>query len=72
MNFYGPIRCSKAVMPYMRKQKSGHIINVSSVGGIVGSPVNEIYCAAKFALEGLNRKPCKLPGTLFWDQCITN
>jgi len=53
VNFYGPVRCSKAVMPYMRKQKSGHIINVSSVGGIVGSPVNEIYCAAKFALEGL-------------------
>jgi len=53
VNFYGPIRCSKAVMPHMRIQKSGHIINVSSVGGIVGSPVNEIYCAAKFALEGL-------------------
>lgn len=53
VNFYGPIRCSKAVMPFMRRQKSGHIINVSSVGGIVGSPVNEIYCAAKFALEGL-------------------
>lgn len=53
VNFYGPIRCSKAVMPFMRKQKSGHIINISSVGGIVGSPVNEIYCAAKFALEGL-------------------
>jgi NAD(P)-dependent dehydrogenase (short-subunit alcohol dehydrogenase family) len=53
VNFYGPIRCCKAVMPYMRKQKSGHIINISSVGGIVGSPVNEIYCAAKFALEGL-------------------
>ncbi|NQV76446.1 MAG: SDR family oxidoreductase [Bacteroidetes bacterium] len=53
VNFYGPIRCSKAVMPQMRKQRSGHIINISSVGGIVGSPVNEIYCAAKFALEGL-------------------
>lgn len=54
INFYGVIRCCKAVMPYMRNQKSGHIINVSSVGGIVGSPVNEIYCAAKFALEGLS------------------
>jgi NAD(P)-dependent dehydrogenase (short-subunit alcohol dehydrogenase family) len=53
VNFYGSIRCCKAVMPYMRKQKTGHIINISSVGGIVGSPVNEIYCAAKFALEGL-------------------
>lgn len=54
VNFYGVIRCCKAVMPYMRQQKSGHIINVSSVGGLVGSPVNEIYCAAKFALEGLS------------------
>ena len=53
VNFYGPIRCSKAVLPIMRKQKSGHIINISSVGGLVGQPVNEIYCAAKFALEGL-------------------
>lgn len=54
INFYGPIRCCKAVLPYMRKQKSGHIINISSVGGLVGQPVNEIYCAAKFALEGLS------------------
>lgn len=53
INFYGVIRCSKAVLPLMRKQKSGHIINISSVGGLVGQPVNEIYCAAKFALEGL-------------------
>lgn len=53
VNFYGPIRCCKAVLPYMRKQRSGHIINISSVGGIVGQPVNEIYCAAKFALEGM-------------------
>ncbi len=36
----------------MRKQQRGHIINISSVGGLVGQPGNEIYCAAKFALEG--------------------
>ncbi len=53
VNFYGVIRCCKAVLPQMRQQKSGHIINISSVGGLVGQPVNEIYCAAKFALEGL-------------------
>ena len=53
VNFYGVIRCTKAVLPFMRRQRSGHIINISSVGGIVGQPVNEIYCAAKFALEGL-------------------
>ncbi len=53
INFYGVIRCAKAVLPIMRKHQSGHIINISSVGGLVGQPVNEIYCAAKFALEGL-------------------
>ena len=52
VNFYGPLRCIKAVLPQMRKQQSGHLINISSVGGLVGQPVNEIYCAAKFALEG--------------------
>jgi NAD(P)-dependent dehydrogenase (short-subunit alcohol dehydrogenase family) len=52
VNFYGTVRCIKAVLPSMRKQKSGHIINVSSVGGLVGQPLNEIYCAAKFAVEG--------------------
>ncbi|MEO6188007.1 MAG: SDR family oxidoreductase [Ginsengibacter sp.] len=52
INFYGPIRCIRAVLPQMRKQKNGRIINISSVGGLVGQPINEIYCAAKFALEG--------------------
>ena len=52
VNFYGVVRCIKAVLPHMRENRSGHIINVSSVGGMVGQPFNEFYCAAKFALEG--------------------
>ena len=52
VNFMGVVRCTKAVIPYMRKEKSGHIVNISSVGGLVGQPFNEIYCAAKFAVEG--------------------
>jgi NAD(P)-dependent dehydrogenase (short-subunit alcohol dehydrogenase family) len=52
VNFTGVVRCTKAVMPHMRKARSGHIINISSVGGLVGQPFNEIYCAAKFAVEG--------------------
>ncbi|MBF7073429.1 SDR family oxidoreductase [Glaciecola sp. MH2013] len=52
VNFSGVVRCTKAVLPYMRRQGSGHIINVTSVGGLVGQPFNEIYCAAKFAVEG--------------------
>lgn len=52
VNFTGVVRCTKAVLPHMRKQRRGHVITVSSVGGLVGQPFNEIYCAAKFAVEG--------------------
>lgn len=53
INVYGVMRCIKAVLPIMRKQGQGHIVVVSSVGGLVGQPLNEIYCASKFAVEGL-------------------
>ncbi|MFK8009213.1 MAG: SDR family oxidoreductase [Saprospiraceae bacterium] len=52
VNYHGVVRCSKAVIPHMRKARSGHIINITSVGGLVGQPFNELYCAAKFAVEG--------------------
>jgi NAD(P)-dependent dehydrogenase (short-subunit alcohol dehydrogenase family) len=52
VNFMGVMRCTKAVMPHMRAARAGHIITISSVGGLVGQPFNEIYCAAKFAVEG--------------------
>jgi NAD(P)-dependent dehydrogenase (short-subunit alcohol dehydrogenase family) len=52
VNFMGVVRCTKAVMPLMREARRGHIVNISSVGGLVGQPFNEIYCAAKFAVEG--------------------
>jgi len=52
VNLRGVMRCTKAVIPHMRKAASGHIITVSSVGGLVGQPFNEFYCAAKFGVEG--------------------
>ncbi len=52
VNFHGVSRCVKAVLPHMRKARQGHVVNVSSVGGLVGQPFNEYYCAAKFAVEG--------------------
>ena len=52
VNLMGVIRCTKAVIGHMRERRSGHVINVTSVGGLVGQPFNEIYCAAKFAVEG--------------------
>jgi len=51
-NFFGAVRVTKAVLPHMRTAKSGRIINISSVGGLIGQPFNDIYCAAKFALDG--------------------
>ncbi len=52
LNYFGVVRCTKAVLPIMRKNNSGFIINISSIGGLVGQPFNELYCAAKFAVEG--------------------
>ncbi len=52
VNYTGVIRTTKAVLPFMREAKAGHIINVTSVGGLVGQPFNELYCGAKFAVEG--------------------
>ncbi|GAD79975.1 SDR family oxidoreductase [Vibrio ezurae] len=52
-NVYGPMRVAQQVLPIMRKQKTGVIINISSLAGILGSPYSSIYSAAKFAIEGL-------------------
>lgn len=52
INLNGPIDVTRAVLPYMRKQHSGSILNVSSVGGRVGSAGFSMYQAAKFGLQG--------------------
>ncbi|TCI85531.1 SDR family oxidoreductase [Tenacibaculum sp. M341] len=52
VNYFGVIRTTKAVLPKMREANTGHVINVTSVGGLVGQPFNELYCGAKFAVEG--------------------
>jgi NAD(P)-dependent dehydrogenase (short-subunit alcohol dehydrogenase family) len=51
-NLYAPIAITRAVLPYMRKQRSGRIIQISSIGGRVGSLGLTIYQAAKFGLGG--------------------
>lgn len=50
-NFFGPIEVMKAVLPQMRAQKSGLIINVTSIAGYMGLPYRSIYSASKGALE---------------------
>jgi NAD(P)-dependent dehydrogenase (short-subunit alcohol dehydrogenase family) len=53
-NFYGAVNVLRAALPVLRKQRSGHIINVSSTAGAVGLKHCSAYCATKFALEGLS------------------
>jgi NAD(P)-dependent dehydrogenase (short-subunit alcohol dehydrogenase family) len=51
-NFFGAVAVTKAALPIMRRQRSGHIIIVSSIGGRISAPVIGAYDSSKFALEG--------------------
>ncbi|CDN42278.1 MULTISPECIES: SDR family oxidoreductase [Paenibacillus] len=52
-NVYGVMNTIRAALPLLRRSGQGYIMTTSSVGGLVGQPFNEIYCASKFAVEGL-------------------
>jgi len=51
-NFFGPLNVTRAILPVMRKQRSGHVITMSSAAGIIGQEFCAAYAASKFALEG--------------------
>ena len=51
-NFMGCVNLSQAVLPYMRRARRGKIINLSSIGGLMGLPYQGFYSASKFAIEG--------------------
>lgn len=54
VNLFGPARLIQLVLPGMRAQRSGRIVNISSIGGKMATPLGGWYHASKFALEGLN------------------
>lgn len=53
-NFMGCVNLCQAVLPYMRKARHGKIINLSSIGGVMGLPYQGFYSASKFAIEGFS------------------
>ena len=54
VNVFGAVAVTKAVLPSMRKRRSGHIVNITSMGGLITLPGLSFYHGSKFALEGLS------------------
>ena len=63
-NLFGVIIMTKAVLPHFRERASGHVIQISSIGGRVGSPGRAAYAAAKFGVEGFSESLSKEVGPL--------
>ncbi|GAB3004624.1 oxidoreductase [Mycobacterium bourgelatii] len=59
VNVFGTLTMQRAVLPVMRRQRSGRIINISSIGGLLGSPGWGVYCSTKFAMEGFSEALAK-------------
>jgi NADP-dependent 3-hydroxy acid dehydrogenase YdfG len=53
-NVFGLLRVTRAFLPHLRRQRSGHILNLSSIGGVVASPGIGFYNATKFSVEGIS------------------
>lgn len=53
VNVFGAVAAMKAVLPFMRQRRRGHIINITSMGGFITMPGISCYCGSKFALEGI-------------------
>ncbi|VWD05447.1 short-chain dehydrogenase [Burkholderia lata] len=54
VNVFGAVAMMKAVVPYMRERRRGHILNITSMGGHITMPGIAYYCGSKFALEGIS------------------
>ncbi|MCT4602906.1 MAG: SDR family NAD(P)-dependent oxidoreductase, partial [Marinifilum sp.] len=53
-NVFGLMNVTREVLPIMRQQKGGTILNITSIAGLLGSPTTSVYCSSKYAVEGLS------------------
>jgi NAD(P)-dependent dehydrogenase (short-subunit alcohol dehydrogenase family) len=70
VNYLGVARVTRAVLPGMRAAGRGRIVTVTSVGGAVGQPFADAYCAAKFAVEGLMQSLAPVAARFGVDVCL--
>ena len=63
-NYFGTVDMTKAVLPQMRERGSGHVVNISSMAGLVANPPNAYYSSTKFAMESLTEALSKEVGPL--------
>jgi NAD(P)-dependent dehydrogenase (short-subunit alcohol dehydrogenase family) len=64
LNLFGLLRVTRAVLPHFRHRRNGHIVNLSSIGGLVSTPGFGIYNATKFAVEGISEALAQEVGPL--------
>ncbi|MQS16772.1 SDR family NAD(P)-dependent oxidoreductase [Streptomyces kaniharaensis] len=69
VNFFGVVATTRAALPHLRAAQ-GRVITVTSVGGVVGQPFNEAYCAAKFAVEGFMESLAPVAATVGVDVTV--
>ena len=71
INFWGVVYGTMAFLPYLRERPEGHVINISSINGIMPNPNNGPYCAAKFAVKGYTETLAQeMHGTIIRVSCV--
>ncbi len=53
VNLFGTFRVCRSILPILRQQRNGYIVNIGSIGGLIAIPYQSFYCASKFGLEGM-------------------
>jgi short-subunit dehydrogenase len=71
INFWGVVYGTMAFLPHLKKRPEGHIVNISSINGIMPNPNNGPYCAAKFAVKGYTETLAQeMHGTSIHVSCV--